>query len=74
MNRIKRFDIPIDAYENLVKKRNVLREMAKNEFKKPVKITLTDTLKFFSQKKVYVYNEELKNFLKQTKKKQGGFV
>lgn len=62
---------PEDAFREFMKKQKVLEDLNKKlKFKK--KIYFTDTLKFFSQKPVFVYEDELTNFFRK-KKKNGGY-
>lgn len=60
--------IPFEAKEWFGKKQEVLKEIAKEE-KLPVKITFADTLRFYSQKSIPVYNAEVINFVNQSKKR-----
>jgi hypothetical protein len=67
--------LPFEAWENFNKKKIVLNDIAKEEFKQSnLKISLADTFRFFSQKPIYVYNDEfIKFFLKEKKSKFKGF-
>lgn len=60
--------IPIDAYENFARKRNALQEILKEE-KINKNVKLADTLRFFSQKKIDIYNSEVVTYFKNRRKK-----
>lgn len=78
MKQIKKYKytkLPLEAWENFNKKKIVLNDLAKEQFKEyNTKISLADTFRFFSQKPIFVYNDEfVKFFLKDKQKKFKGF-
>lgn len=69
--RYKPVRIPIEAYNGLMNKKMVFENILKEELKKPkVRFTFADTLRFVSNKKVFVYNDELVNFIRNKKNKK----
>jgi len=67
--RYKLVRFPEEAWRGFNSKKNVMNEILREELKKNnVRVSLADTLRFFSQKPVFVYNEELISFLKKNKK------
>ena len=70
MRKYKPVRIPIEAYNNLQNKKNIYQEILKQETKKNKRFTFADTLRFISGKKIFVYNDELINFMKNKKNKR----
>jgi hypothetical protein len=71
VRKYKPVRIPIEAYNGLMNKRSIFETMLKEELKKPkTRFTFADTLRFVSNKKIYVYNDELVNFIKNKKNKK----
>ena len=69
MKRYKLVRFPEEAWMGFQSKKKVMNEILKEELKRNnVKVSLADTLRFFSQKPIFVYNDELINFLKKHKK------
>lgn len=66
----KRYHIDLneEAYNNFIKKQKILSDMANK------KINFQETLKFFSQKPIFVYHDEIKNFVEQNKKRRKRFL
>jgi len=62
--------MPSEAWDDFSKKRNAIEEVIRKETKKPDNIKLTDILRYFSQKKIYMYNDELLNFFVKRKRKK----
>lgn len=65
--KYKMVRFPIDAYNGFNDKKNVIEGILKEE-KVKKKLTYADTLRFFSQKKNFIYNDEIINFLRAKKK------
>jgi len=74
--RYKFVKIPMEAYDGFYKKKQVLENIVKKEMKKDKRVSYADTLRFFSQKPVFVYNEEFIKFYKKQRPKRtkGGFI
>jgi len=64
--RYKSVRVPIEAYENFGNKKNIIEQILKEE-KIYKKFTLADTMRYLSQKKLFIYNDEVVNFLKNKK-------
>jgi hypothetical protein len=64
------YRFPVDAYGGFNNKKNIFQSILKEE-KINKKFTMADTLRFLGNKKVFVYNYELVNFVK-NKKIRGG--
>ena len=71
MKKRVRVDMPIEAYNSLKKKKEVLEKILQEHYKQPQKITFADTLRFFSQKKTFVYNDEVIRFVKKKRIERG---
>ena len=68
--RYKPMRIPLEAYENFDRKRKEIQETLNKELKKNKTIHLTDTIKFFSQRPSYIYNDELLAYFTKRKKRK----
>lgn len=68
------YRFPAEAYFNFNKKKEVLKQIVKQETNKERNISLADTLRFFSQKPIYIYNDEVINYLKKKKKTRGNIT
>jgi hypothetical protein len=70
MKKYKLVRFPEEAHLGFKKKSEVLSKIAREEFKRPnVNISLADTLRYFAQKPIYIYNDDLIKFLKDNKRK-----
>jgi hypothetical protein len=69
MKKYKLVRMPIEAFDNFNKKKIILDGILKDE-KIPNKLKFTDTLRFFSQKPTYVYNEEVLDYYKRKKRRK----
>ena len=50
------YRFPEEAYFNFNRKKEVIKNIVKQETKKDHNITLSDTLRFYSQKPIFIYN------------------
>ena len=66
-NKYPSIRLPFEVKENFSKKQEVLKQIAMEENIKK-RITFTDTLRFFSQMRVPVYNTELVKFINENKR------
>lgn len=64
--------IPLEVKNNLNNKRDIFEAILKEErvLKQNKRFTFADTLRFISKKKIFVYNDELVDFVKNKKNKQ----
>jgi hypothetical protein len=64
--------IPLEVKNNLNNKRNIFENILKEErvLKADKRFTFADTLRFISKKKIFVYNDELVDFVKNKKKQR----
>lgn len=70
MKKYKPIRVPIEAYNGLMNKKNIMQEMLKESLKKPIRFTMADTLRFVSSKKIFIYNDEILDFIKNKKNKR----
>lgn len=69
MKKYKLVRLPIEAYDGLMNKKNIMENMLRHELKKDkVRFTFADTARFLSNKKIFIYNDELLDFIKRKKK------
>jgi hypothetical protein len=70
--RYKHPRMDLDSLANFYKKREVLEQIAReNGIKK--KIHMTDVFRFFSQKQIMVYPEEVINYINNKRRKKFNF-
>jgi hypothetical protein len=65
--RYKLIRVPEEAYYGFNKKKVILESILKEELRKEKRVTFADTLRFFSQKPTFVFNQEFVNFYKKKK-------
>jgi len=66
--RDKIIRMPEEAYESYRRKLKQMEEMLNKDLKKPVKLKFSDGLRFFSQRPVFVYNDEVIKFFVKKKR------
>lgn len=65
--------LPFESKEGFARKQNMIAEMIKNITKKPnVKVPMTDVLRFYGQRPIYVYEDEVASFFIKNKRKPKG--
>jgi hypothetical protein len=79
MKKYKMVKMPLEAWENLKKKKYEMEEAIKQETNKPkFKIPFTNFTSFISEKPTrYIYNDELVNYFvgnSRKKKRTGGML
>jgi len=67
--KYKMVRIPAEAYENFLNKKNVIANILHEE-KIKKRFTMADTLRYFSKKKIFVWNNEILDFLNNKKNKR----
>lgn len=70
MARYKPIRMPIEAYNSFDRKGKVIQEVLKRNGQKKI-IKRTEVLNFYSQKPIYIYDDEVLNFFIRKKKKRG---
>jgi len=66
--KYKMIRVPEEAYNDFNEKKMVLNKISKEENINK-NISLADTLRYFSSKKIFIPNEEMKFFIKKKKTK-----
>ena len=69
MARYKPVRMPIEAYNNFNRKGKIIEEVLKKYYKNK-NVKRTDVLKFYSQKPIYIYDDELINFFVKNKRER----
>lgn len=62
--------IPSEAYEGFYKKLQNMQRMVNEDLKIKRKIHMADVLRFFSQKRILVYPDELEYYLNNQKRRK----
>lgn len=61
--------LPEEAYLGFSNKKSIIEGILKEE-KIKKRFTMADTLRYFSQKKTFIYNDEISNFLNHKKNRR----
>lgn len=69
MARYKPVKMPREAYDNYMRKIKAMEETLAKEGKKNIKIHFTDGVRFFSQRPVYLENQELVEYFLKKKRR-----
>jgi hypothetical protein len=69
MKKYKSMRVPMEAYEGLGLKKSAIEQILKEE-KINKRFTIADTLRYLSKKKMFIYNDEVINFVKNKRNKK----
>lgn len=69
MKKYKSVRVPIEAYEGFGMKKNAIEQILKEE-KINKRFTIADTMRYLSKKKMFIYNDEVLNFVRNKKNKK----
>ena len=68
--KYKMVRVPEDVFEDWKKRKNKIEERLKTTTNKPKRVTLTNVLKFYGKKKMYIWDDEVINFFNNEKKRK----
>ena len=68
--KYKMIRLPQDVYEDWANRQQKIQERVKLATNKNSKISMTNVFRFWGKKKVYVFDDEVVNFISNIKKKR----
>lgn len=69
VKKYKMVRVPEDVFEDWKKRKNKIEQRLKMATNKPKKVSLTNVLKFYGKKKIYLWDDEVVNFFNNNKRK-----
>jgi hypothetical protein len=66
----KMIRIPKDVWEDWYQRKNRIEERVNIATNKKNRITLTNVLRFYGKRKAYIFDDEVMNFFKNTKRRR----
>ena len=68
--KYKQIRVPEDVYNIWAKRKNNIQERIKRVTNKPKKIALTNVLRYYGNRKIDIWDDELINYFNSNKKKR----
>lgn len=70
MIKYKMIRVPKDVWEEWFNRKNRIEERIRIATNKPLKISMTNILRFYGKRKAYIFDDEVVSFFKNSKRRK----